>query len=103
MSQQANDKHLYGFPNRSTLLAVLWLNNVEPNTNDLRDIALNPTDLDWQKTAKLRQYLFELLLGENSPILCESVDGFSGGLIADLVGQELEEIDYQAIIESVEE
>ena len=98
-----------GWANRSTWLAVLWLPNQVPTYDDLLRIARS-SKLDWQKEKELKDYLFDLLLGEDSPL--EQVfptrkptayEHLASGLISDLVGQELREIDYQAIIESVEE
>ena len=107
-----------GWANRSTWVAVLWLTNQEETYLDLRAIARNPEKRKWEKEQALKDYLFDLLLGEDSPIQTElpfpkgsyyyqqkanSIHAFKAGLITDLVGQELREIDYQAIIESVED
>jgi hypothetical protein len=97
-----------GWANRSTWLAVLWLTNEESTNEDLRSIALDPVKRDWEKEQALKDYLFDLLLGEDSPIENKFVVGlathtFASGLITDLVSQGLREIDYQAILESVED
>jgi len=84
-----------GWANRSTWLAVCWLTNDESTSETLRKIALSNLS-DWQKEQELRDYLFDLTLGELAP------SDEMHGLAADLVGQELREIDYQALIESVE-
>ena len=101
-----------GWANRSTWVTVLWLTNEESTYEDLRTIARHPEHVDWEKEQALKDYLFDLLLGEDSPIM----DGihqilhlnygrhsFASGWITDLVGQELSKLDYQAIIESVED
>jgi len=99
-----------GWANRSTWLAVLWLTNQEETYLDLRAIAHNPEKREWEKEQALKDYLFDLLLGEYSPL--EQVfptrkptahESFASGLITDLVGQELRELDLQAIIESVQD
>jgi hypothetical protein len=97
-----------GWANKSTWATVLWLTNEESTDEDLRSIALDPEMGAWEKEEALKDYLFGLLLGEDSPIENKFVVGFSAhtfasGLISDLVSQGLREIDYQAIIESVED
>ena len=98
-----------GWANRSTWATVLWLTNEESTDEDLRTIALDPVKRDWEKEEALKDYLFDLLLGEYSPVVNHlnsmqiATHTFASGLITDLVWQGLREIDYQAIIESVED
>ena len=93
-----------GWANRSTWLAVLWLTNEESSYEILRAIALDPVKGAWEKEQALKDCLWDLLLGEYSPIhLNNDRHSFASGLITDLVGQELRELDLQAIIESIED
>jgi hypothetical protein len=93
-----------GWANKSTWATVLWLTNEESTDKDLRAIALNTEMGAWDKYQALKDYLSDLLLGEYSPIhLNNGKHSFASGLIIRLVSQGLREIDYQAIIESVED
>ena len=93
-----------GWANRSTWGVVLHLTNEESTDEDLRSIALDPEMGAWEKEQALKDYLSDLLLGEYSPIhLNNGRHSFASGLISQLVSQELRELDYQAIIESVED
>jgi hypothetical protein len=87
-----------GWINRTTWIAYSWLTNDETMYQALRDIALSPQSYAGhlrQKGEDLKQYMFKVALGKDSPIS-------SAGLVADLVNDALSDIDYVAIIEAVE-
>ena len=87
-----------GWANRSTWLAVAWLTNEEKLYQALREIALSDSS-DRKKEFDLYEYLCELTLMGSMRLRQKSMHG----LAEDLIRQELREVDYQAIIESVEE
>jgi len=107
MSEVKRDTY-NGWANRSTWLAVLWLTNTESTNDDLRSIALSGRS-GLEKEQTLKAYLEELTLGaldnethKFTPDFVTERFEAGKGLATDLVSQELMEIDYRAIIESVE-